>query len=58
VLDRRRVNLLVFEPEQYPQLHALVRQDADWLVVLDEAGDPAKRDTRAQHFIALRKVPR
>jgi hypothetical protein len=58
VLDRRRVNLLAFEPDQYPRLHALVRQDGDWLVVLDEAGDPAKRDTRARHFVALRKVPR
>jgi hypothetical protein len=57
VLDGRRVNLLVFEPDQYPRLHELVRQDADWLVVLDESGSPAKRDTRAQHFVALRKVP-
>ncbi len=58
VLERRRVNLLAFEPDQYPQLHALVCQDADWLVVLDESGDPAKRDHCARHFVALRKVPR
>jgi hypothetical protein len=58
VLDRRRVNLLAFEPETYPQLHAAVRQDGDWLVVLDEAGDPAKRDNRARHCVALRKVPK
>jgi hypothetical protein len=58
VLDRRRVNLLAFEPETYPQLHALVRQDGDWLVVLDEAGDGAKRDSRARQCAALRKVPK
>jgi hypothetical protein len=58
VLDRHRVNLLTFEPETYPQLHALVRQDGDWLVVLDEAGDTAKRDNRARHCVALRKVPK
>jgi hypothetical protein len=57
-LDRRRVNLLAFEPEMYPQLHALLCQDADWLIVLDEMGDPAKRDTRARHCVALRKVPK
>ncbi len=57
ILDRHGVNLVVVEPERNPRLCSLLRQDKDWLVVLDETGLARKPDPRNQHFIALRVSP-
>jgi hypothetical protein len=57
VLDRDRVNLVVVEAETHARLTALLRKDPGWQVVVDEAGDRAKRDPRTRLFVALRKKP-
>ena len=42
---------------RHPLLREALKQDADWLVLLDETGAAAKRDPRCRLFIALRKKP-
>jgi hypothetical protein len=57
VLDRRHANLLIFEPELHAGLRPLVYLDPAWQIVLDETGDPSKKDRRGRLLIALRKNP-
>jgi hypothetical protein len=57
ILDRFRANLVVVEPERNVRLCAQIRQDADWQVILDEAGDARKRDERGRLFVAVRQRP-
>ncbi len=57
VLDRRRINLVLLDPELGPELALLLRQDAAWRVVLDETGDARKPDPRTRLFIAVRRQP-
>jgi hypothetical protein len=54
IVDRNRVNLIVVEPDRNPRLCALLREDAKWHVVLDEADSTAKRDPRNRLFVAIR----
>ena len=58
LLDEYRVNLVVVEPDRNPQLCALLRQDRDWQIVVDETGLAAKPDPRNRHFVALRVRPK
>jgi hypothetical protein len=58
VLDHYRVNLVVVEPNFNARLCDLLRQDKEWKVVLDESGDPKRRDPRQQLFVAVRVRPR
>jgi len=57
VAGLKNMNLVVVEAESHPQLCAAIKQDGDWLVVLDETGSPAKIDPRCRLFVALRKKP-
>ena len=58
ILDRWRVNLMIFEPELHPDLRLAVYLDnATWTVVLDETGDARKKDPRSRHLIAVRATP-
>jgi hypothetical protein len=57
VLDRHGVNLVVFEPELFPDLARALRRDPTWKVVRDETGDRSKRAPRDRMLIALRKQP-
>jgi hypothetical protein len=41
----------------FPQLAQFLRQQAVWHMVLDETGNPGKRDPRTRLLIALRKQP-
>lgn len=57
ILDKQRVNLIVVESEMHPQLRVAIRRDPAWKIILDEKGDPAKRDERCRLLIALRTEP-
>jgi hypothetical protein len=54
ILNRNRVNLIVVEPDRNPRLGALLREDMNWHVVLDETNSTAKRDPRNRLFVAIR----
>ena len=58
VLDNWIVNLVVVEADLYPNLRAALRQDADWLVLMDETGSAKKLHSNCRLFVALRKTPR
>jgi hypothetical protein len=58
VLDRHRINLVVVEAELNPRLRALLQQDKEWQLLLDEADSTAKRDYRCRLLIAVRRQPR
>jgi hypothetical protein len=57
VLDHHYVNLVVMEPDMYPDLRTRLLADRDWEVVLDETGLQEKPDPRSRLLVALRKVP-
>jgi hypothetical protein len=57
VLDRHHVNLVVVEVERHQKLRELLREDADWVIVLDETDSPLKPDPRGRLLVALRKQP-
>jgi hypothetical protein len=57
ILDAYGINLVVAEAEMYPVLCNLLHEDSAWVVLVDETGDPAKRDSRARIVIALRREP-
>src|SRR5262249_39258611 len=52
VLALRRINLVIVEPALHPRLAALLRSDQEWLVVVDEQDDPAKRDPKTRLLVA------
>jgi hypothetical protein len=56
-LKDRRVNLIAIEADLYPRLAGGVRQDSDWIVVLDESKSAGSRGPGQRKFIALRKRP-
>jgi hypothetical protein len=58
VLDAYRVNLVVVEPDYNANLCALLRQDGDWKVLVDQANDTKHRDPRQRLFVAVRVRPR
>jgi hypothetical protein len=57
ILDGYHTNLVVVEPVSNPRLIQLLKQDADWVVVLDETELLTKRDKRTRLFVAVRKHP-
>jgi hypothetical protein len=57
ILDHQHINLLVVESELHPQLRRALHRDPAWQIVLDEKGDPTKRDERCRLLIALRTEP-
>jgi hypothetical protein len=58
LLDYHHVNLVVIEPEMYPELRTQLSLDNDWQVLVDESGNETKLDNRARLLVALRKEPR
>jgi hypothetical protein len=57
ILDRNHFNLIVVESDLHPQLRTALRRDPAWQILLDEKGDPSKRDERCRLLIALRTEP-
>ncbi len=55
VLDRHGVNLVVCQVEQRQDLLAQLKEDPDWVVILDQSEQPMNRWYRL--FVALRKKP-
>ncbi|MCE9534486.1 MAG: hypothetical protein K8T89_25695 [Planctomycetes bacterium] len=55
-LAARRANLVVIEPDLYPELAKALRADPDWQVVEDESNTNPRR-LGDRKFIALRKSP-
>jgi hypothetical protein len=58
ILERYRVNLVLVEPDFNPRLCTLLQQDPGWQVLVDDRGDPTRRDPRQKLFIAVRLQPR
>jgi hypothetical protein len=59
VLDRYRVNLVLVDEGQHANLIELLRNaSADWEVVLDESGNPARPGSPPGLFLAVRKHPK
>jgi hypothetical protein len=56
VLDHQKINLLVVEAELNPRLRALLYQNKEWQVILDETGS-SKHDSRCRLLLAVRKQP-
>jgi hypothetical protein len=58
ILDRRGVNLIVFECEEHPGLRSrlLAAQDK-WKIIFDETGGTKKPDPRIRMMIAIRLQP-
>lgn len=58
VLEKYRVNLLVIEADYAPELRAHLAKSKDWVIVLDESGDAAKKpDVLTRQLIAIRVTP-
>ncbi|MFL5328167.1 MAG: hypothetical protein ACJ8C4_04575 [Gemmataceae bacterium] len=57
VLDAAHVNLIIVTAENNESLRTRIGNDKRWLVLFDEAGDPAKRDPRCRLFAAIRRKP-
>jgi hypothetical protein len=58
VLEKYRVNLLVIEADYAPQLRALLKNSKEWVVLLDESGDAAKKpEVLTRQLIAIRTNP-
>jgi hypothetical protein len=55
VLDRERVNLVICKMEHREELFEKLRNDPDWVILLDQSETPINRSQRL--FAAIRKQP-
>lgn len=58
VLEKYRVNLLVIEADYAPQLRDILKNSKEWVILLDESGDAAKKpEVLTRQLIAIRINP-